>query len=102
MTITINNQDYTLKNTVRAYFLFEQISGKAFEIKTYLDQCLLFYSMLLANNKDTFTMDWDEFCDALDNDPTLTLKFQQMMLQSQQLDKILADKGSEENGVKKN
>ena len=30
-TITINNTEYKVKYTIRALFIFEQITGKAFE-----------------------------------------------------------------------
>jgi len=70
MTITINNTEYKVKYTIRALFIFEQITNRAFEIRTTLDNYLFFYCMILANNPDT-TLDWDEFLDAMDNDISL-------------------------------
>lgn len=32
--MTIKGQDYKLKYTLRALFIYEQITGKAFELKT--------------------------------------------------------------------
>lgn len=75
MNITINKKDYKVKYTIRACFIFEQITGRAFEIKTLLDNYLFFYSMILANNPDN-VLDWDEFLDALDEDKDL---FNQLM-----------------------
>ena len=69
-TIKINNIDYKVKYTIRALFIFEQITGKSFSVKTLLDNYIFFYSMILANNPDNI-LDWDEFIDALDNQPSL-------------------------------
>lgn len=69
MKLTINGKEYTVKYTIRALFIFEQITNRPFKITTLLDNYLFFYSMILANNADTLT--WDEFIDALDNDKQL-------------------------------
>ena len=69
-TITINNTEYKVKYTIRALFIFEQITGKAFEIKTLLDNYIFFYSMILANNPENI-LDWNVFIDALDSDPSI-------------------------------
>ena len=69
-TITINNTEYKVKYTIRALFILEQITGKAFEIKTLLDNYIFFYSMILANNPDNI-LDWNVFIDALDSDPSI-------------------------------
>ena len=69
-TITINNTEYKVKYTIRALFIFEQITGKAFEIRTLLDNYIFFYSMILANNPDNI-LDWNVFIDALDSDPSI-------------------------------
>ena len=51
-TITINNTEYEIRYTIRALFIFEQIKGEAFQIRTTLDNYLFLYSMILASNKD--------------------------------------------------
>lgn len=70
MKITIKNHEYEVKYTIRALFMFEQITGRSFEIKTLLDNTVFFYCMILANNPDN-VLDWDEFIEALDSDPGL-------------------------------
>ena len=70
MDIKINGEKYRVKYTIRALFIFEQITGKPFEIKTLLDNYIFFYSMILANNPDK-VLDWDNFLDALDGDREL-------------------------------
>ncbi len=69
-TITINNQEYEIRYTIRALFIFEQIKGEAFQIRTTLDNYLFLYSMILASNKDK-PLSWDDFLDAIDNDPSI-------------------------------
>lgn len=81
-TIEINGKQYNIKYTIRALFIFEQISGKSFKIETLLDNYLFFYSMLLACNKDN-VLTWDEFIDALDEDPTI-LKDMNDVVEAQQ------------------
>lgn len=73
-TIKINGVDYKIKYTIRALFIFEQITGKAFKIDNLLDNYIFFYSMILANNPDN-TLDWDDFLNCIDDNPNL---FQEM------------------------
>lgn len=73
-TIKINGVDYKIKYTIRALFIFEQITGKAFKIENLLDNYIFFYSMILANNPDN-TLDWDDFLNCIDDNPNL---FQEM------------------------
>lgn len=69
-TIKINGTEYNFKYSIRALFLFEQIAGKQFEVKSLLDQYLFLYCIILASNKDNF-IEWDEFIDAIDNDQNI-------------------------------
>ena len=69
-TIKINDKEYKVKYTIRALFYWEQITGKPFAINTLLDNYLFFYCMILANNPDD-VLEWDQFLNAIDNDPTL-------------------------------
>ena len=98
--ITINNKEYKVKYTIRALFIFEQITGKAFEIKTLLDNYIFFYSMILANNPENI-LDWNEFIDALDSDPSI---FQQMnqLVETEQKKQLLLNDNSEDSTLKKN
>lgn len=98
MNIKINGKDYKIKQTIRSLFLFEEITGKAFEIKTTMDNYLYFYCLLLANNSDF--MDWDSFIDVLDADPTIITQLNQVINDQQKIDKLL-DNGEEKDGKKK-
>lgn len=99
MTIKINNQDYKIKQTIRAMFLFEQITNKSFEIKTTLDNYLYFYCLLLANNSDF--MDWDEFIECLDNDPKILTEIYAFINNQQKMEKLLDTEEVDEEGKKK-
>ena len=99
MTIKINNQEYKIKQTIKALFLFEEITGKQFEIKTTLDNYLYFYCLLLANN--SYFMDWDSFIECLDNDPTILIQITQMQNQQQKIEKLLDTNETDADGKKK-
>lgn len=99
MKITINNKEYKIKYTIRAIFLFETITKAPFEIKTLTDSYVFFYSMLLANNPDN-VIEWDEFIDALDNDPKLFQQLNEILTQQQNLDKMYNEEDKSE-GEKK-
>ena len=87
MTITINKVKYKVKYTIRALFIFEQITGKAFEIKTLLDNYIFFYSLILANNPDN-TILWDDFVDALDNDKKLINQLNKFLQEQEQKNNV--------------
>jgi hypothetical protein len=58
-----------LKLSNRAIMTFEYITNKSFNITTLTDQYILYYSILSANNKDSFKYTFDEFIDHLDEHP---------------------------------
>ena len=87
MTITINKVKYKVKYTILALFIFEQITGKAFEIKTLLDNYVFFYSLILANNPDN-TILWDDFVDALDNDKKLINQLNKFLQEQEQKNNV--------------
>lgn len=100
MTIKIKDKDFKIKQTIRAIFLWEQISEKQFEIKNTLDNYLYFYCILLANNPDF--MGWDEFIDLLDEDPTILIQLSKKLTEQNQLEKLLnPDSESDKSDKKK-
>lgn len=98
MKFTIKDKEYTVKYTIRALFIFEQITGKPFGINTLLDNYLFFYSMILANNPDS-PLDWDDFIDALDNDRNLMKQLTKVVEDYQKQDSIF--NSDESDGEKK-
>ena len=78
MDITIKDKTYKLKYTLRALFIYEQITGKVFEMKTITDEYLFFYCLLLANNPDT-SLSFDELIDSMDEDMNLMLQYREFL-----------------------
>lgn len=99
--IKINGTDYNIKYTIRSLFIFEQITGKSFKIESLLDNYLFFYSMILACNPDN-VLSWDDFIDALDEDPML-LKNMNDVVEEQQKQSTLfnQDDSTDGDGEKK-
>lgn len=94
-TISINGKDYKVKYTIRALFIFEQITGKAFKLETMLDSYIFYYSMILANNKDQ-VLQWEEFLDALDENPKLLQDMEKVMKEEDGKNSLFND-GEESN-----
>lgn len=99
-TIKINETEYKIKPTVRAMFLFEQITKKPFKIENMLDNYVYFYSLILANNDDI--LEWNDFIDSLDNDPTIYGQLLDILNKSQKIDDILNTKDETKSDEKKN
>ena len=95
-TISFNGKDFSLKYTLRAFFVFESISGYPFQFGKLLDEYILFYSFLIASNKDSFNMEFDEFIELCENDLTLFEQFKEFILDEIELRSQLAG-----NDVKK-
>ncbi len=93
--ITIKNKEYKIKQTLRALFIFEQITGRPFEIKTMLDNYIFFYSVIIANNPDNI-LDWDDFIDALDESPNLLTEFTELNQEQNKVDTLFNSEDSKE------
>lgn len=100
-TIKINGKEYRVKYTIRALFIWEQIMKRPFEVKTMLDTFALFYSIILANNEND-VLDWNEFMDALDNDPNLFNQLNDKVNESTKVEELMEDDEEDKDGVKKN
>lgn len=99
-TITIKGNEYKVKYSIRALFIFEQITGKPFEIKTLLDNYIFFYSMILANNKDII-LDWNDFIDELDENPKLYAQISEIINEQNKKDNLFDYQDKEGNEEKK-
>ena len=99
-TININGIDYNIKYTIRALFIFEQITGKPFKVETLLDNYIFFYSMILANNKENI-LDWDDFINALDNDPNLFQNMDELLSKESKQNALFNDSNTDEEEGKK-
>lgn len=99
-TVNINGKDYQIKQTVRSLFLWEQIAGRPFEVKTTLDNYLYYYCLILANNKEC-DLDWDAFLDAIDNDLSIIIEITKALADLSKLEKMLDSGEKEADGKKK-
>jgi hypothetical protein len=99
-SIRINGKDYSIKYTIRALFIWEQITKRKFEITTLLDNYLFFYSMILANNPDN-VLNWDDFIDALDSDPTLYKRISDVVSEQDSKNQIFKDENEKPKKDKK-
>ena len=99
-TIFIKGKEYNLKYTIRSLFLFEQITKKSFKIETLLDNYIFFYCLILANNKDN-PIDWDDFIDALDEDPTLFNRMGDIVAKQQKKNELFEGDEKEDGEQKK-
>lgn len=88
--IEINGKNYKLKYTIRSLFIFEQITGKSFKIENLLDNYLFFYSMILANNKDD-VLSWDDYINAMDEDPELFKRMSDIIEEQQKKDNLFSN-----------
>lgn len=102
-SIKINGKEYKFKNTLRAMFIFEQITNKSFKIETLLDNYVYLYSILLANNEDNI-IQWDEFINALDDDASIYNQLMEILSENRKIEELI-DGGEEKetpNVEKKN
>lgn len=99
--IKIKKKNYNVKYSLRALFLYEQITGKSFELHTTMDTFIFYYCMVLANNPD-MKLTFDEFIDAVDSDPTIAAKFTQILTHQSEKQKMLGNQEEEgEDGDEK-
>lgn len=98
-TITIKDKEYNVKYSIRALFIFEQITGKPFKIETLLDNYIFFYSIILASNKKN-VLDWDDFLDELDTNPNLLAQLNEILNQQDKLDNIFNKEESNDDSKK--
>ena len=73
MEIQIKGTAYNIRYTIRAMFVFEQITGKIFRLEN-----LIYYSLLIANNPD-LQMTFEDFINECDDEPALVIQLQEFL-----------------------
>lgn len=73
-TVMIKGIVYKLAYNLRTLFTYEEIAGHPYKGEKTIDTYMLFFSMLMANN-ESFSMGFDEFVDACDEDMNLYQSF---------------------------
>ena len=97
--IQINGKEYNVKNTLRAMFIYEQISKKPFKIETLLDNYIYLYSIILANNNDNI-IEWNEFIDALDSDPSIYEQLNDILIKGSKVEELFSGNDDEKDEKK--
>lgn len=98
--ITINKIEYILKNVLRNFFVYEEIKGEPFVFGKLVNEYLLFYSTLIANN-ETFDMPFAEFINLCDTDPTLFAEYKQFVVSELEKQAQAASKVADKPAKKK-
>ncbi len=75
MKIDINGQEYKVKYSIRAMFIFEKLAGKLFKLESLMDWYVFYYAMILAGTPDC-TLSFDDFIDECDTNPALVTEIQ--------------------------
>lgn len=99
MEIRINNKEYKLKYTLRALFIFEQITNRQFAVKNITDTYIFLYSVLLANNPD-MELSFEELINYCDDDITIINNFNKFLFNENQKNNIF-DKDDNQDDTKK-
>lgn len=99
-TVTINGAEYTVRKATRAYFYFEEITGKPFSLETMLDNYLFIYCILLACNPDT-PLQWDDFMDAVDRDDSLITDINSILTDAAKVENLLENEAADDGDKKK-
>lgn len=66
MKITIKDKEIELKQTLRSLIMYENLTEKAFEPKTFQDILTFLYCIVLTSSKDYTLITFDEFIDYID------------------------------------
>lgn len=74
----IKGKNYVLKYGLRPMFIFEEMVGKSFEIKTLFDTYCFCYACIIAN-KDNEALEFSDFIDACDENPGIIEEFNKFM-----------------------
>lgn len=78
--VVLSGIEYSIKYSIRQFFVFEGLAQKRYEGKTLSEDYLLFYSNLIANNKE-FTLGLDAFIEALKLDESPYTIFSEFLMQ---------------------
>lgn len=91
MTITINDKEIELKQTIRSLLMYENIQGESYQPKSLNDILLYIFCVVVSSSKD-YSLDYDTFIDWVDEHPDELTQIVQFIQQTQQ----------NQNNIKKN
>lgn len=89
--ITIKEKNYEFKYSIRAMFVWESMMEKPFEISTLMDTYVFCYSCIVSNQNNP-ALDFNDFIDACDSDPSIIEKFNEYMNEENKKREVLSHK----------
>lgn len=100
-TVTINKEEYKVKSTIRAAFIFNEATGKL-NPETLQESYMYMWCILVANNRDK-TLEWDDFIDAVDEDPNIMAELSNILDKEKKIEDLISpkDEAPEKEGKKK-
>lgn len=99
MNIEIKNTIFPLKYSFRGYIIYEELTEKSFD-GGFKETIILFYSMIMASNKQ-LALEFDDFIDWLDENPDKLNEFTEWLGENIKTRNLRKDeKGSSETKKK--
>ena len=89
--MNILGKEFNLKFGLRSMFIFESITGGAFNIKTMFDEYVYFYACLMADTNNQ-PLDFEEFISYCDEHPELLKEFDEALIAESKRKELLTDK----------
>lgn len=96
-TIIINGKEYPVRRGLYPMLLWEQVTGKAFQLETMSDSLLYFYCTLLGAN-ESLDLTFEDFADGCT--PDVLKGFKRIL--SDQVGEMIAEPEEEASTAKKN
>ena len=93
--VTIKGTEYNLKYSIRALFLFEQATGKRFEITTLTDEYLFLYCLLTTSNKDK-VIKIEDLWEEIDDNPEIMKVYNELMYEQLNKSKLTGNTENQE------
>ena len=81
MKIKIKDLEIKLKNSFRSLVIYEAMTKKSFKPETITDVIVYFFSVISASANPQ-QVDWDDYMDWLDENPTAISEFQTWLTSS--------------------
>ena len=97
----ILGKKYEFKYSLRSMFVWEEITGKPFEVKTLLDTYILAYACIVVNT-DNPPLNFNEFLDACDENPGIIEEFNKFMADEMKKRELLKKKVTKKKTQGKN
>lgn len=97
----ILGKNYEFKYSLRSMFVWEEITGKPFEVKTLLDTYILAYACIIAN-QDNPSLEFNDFINYCDENPEVIEEFNKFMSDEMKKRELLKKKVTKKKTQEKN